>query len=200
MALSLQRNHTIVLAILLAVVAILSAATPSTAQQSSSAPAAPVLTAQAGPDAIALSWETVPGAARYELWTRPRNGEWLQLDDGKLTATSFRHANLTAATTYYYQILAVNQTGERSEWSRRVSATFAGSLVAPALMVQVAGGAFQLSWPAVAGALAYEIWERTDAYSWQQLGGAALTATSYRPYRTCHRYDLLLCHTRSQRC
>ena len=174
------RNHTIALAILLAVVAFLSTTIPSTAQQSSTPTlAAPAPTAQAGPDAVELSWEAVPGAARYELWSRPRGGDWQQLDDGNLTATTYSHTELTAATTYYYQMLAVSETDERGAWSQPVSATFAGALVAPALMVQAAAGAVDLSWPAVAGTLGYELWQRTDADSWQQLGGGALTAITY---------------------
>ena len=180
MAPSHQRNHTIALAILLAVVAILSTTKSSAAQQSSTASTlpAPVLTAQATGNAIELSWEAVDGAARYQLATRPRGGEWQYLDNGTLTATTFTHADLTAATTYAYQIHAVNESGESGDWSQRVSATFAGTLVAPALTLQAAAGAVELSWASVDGADGYQliVWSGAD---WQLLGGDTLTGPTH---------------------
>ena len=168
------------LAILFAIAAIVSTANPSAAQESSTSStlAAPVLTARASANSIELSWEAVDGAARYDLWTRPRGGDWQQLDDGDLTGTTYSHTDVTAATTYTYQMRAVSETGEASELSQRVSATFAGSLVAPVLMVQAAGDAVDLTWAPVAGAEDYEIFVWSGAGDWQQLDDGTLTGTS----------------------
>ena len=180
MALSQQRNQTIALAILLAVVIILSTTKSSAAQQSSTTSTlpAPVLTAQATDDAIQLSWEAVDGAARYQLAALPRGGEWQYLDNDTLTATTFTHTDLTAATTYSYQVRAVNESGEAGEWSQRVSATFAGALVAPALTAQAAAGAVELNWASVDGADGYQliVW---NGAKWQLLGEGTLTTTTY---------------------
>lgn len=62
---------------------------------------APALTATPGEGAVALTWNAVAGAVRYELWTWTTAGGWQQLDDGALTGTSFTHGELTAGATYH---------------------------------------------------------------------------------------------------
>ena len=177
-----RRTYMFALAILFAIAAIVSTANPSAAQESSTSSTltAPVLTARASANSIELSWEAVDGAARYDLWTRPRGGDWQQLDDGDLTDTTYSHTDVTAATTYTYQMRAVSETGEPSALSERVYATFAGSLVAPVLMVQAAGDAVDLTWAPVAGAEGYEIFVWSGAGDWQQLDDGTLTGTSHR--------------------
>ena len=176
-----RRTYMFVLAALLAIAATVSSAHPSAAQQGSTSSTlpAPVLTAQASTNAVELDWEAVDGAAYYELWSQPRGGDWQQLDDGTLTGTTYSHTDVSAATTYYYLLRAVSGTGEPGEWSQRVFATFAGSLVAPVLMVQTAGGAVDLSWEAVDGAQGYELFVWDDASDWQQLGGGTLAGTTF---------------------
>ena len=178
MALSHQRNRTIALAVLLAVVVILSTAKLSLAQESSTLPA-PALTAQAGNDAIELSWDAVDGAAHYQLAARPRNGEWQYPDNAAITATTYSHTGLTAATTYAYQVRAVSENGDTGEWSQRVSVTFAGVLVAPTLTLQASNDGFDLGWTTVSGAGAYQLFVWSGSGQWRQLGGGDLTGTTY---------------------
>ena len=103
-----------------------STSTPtSTTASTTSVLSQPVLRATAGEGAVELSWEAVTGAARYELRVWTSADDWQQLDDGVLTATDFSHTELTAGTTYHYWVRAVNESGETSEWSERVSATVA---------------------------------------------------------------------------
>ena len=86
-------------------------------------PDAPALTATAGFEQITVSWPTVTGAERYELWAW--DGAWSALHVGPfdpLTATSHTHTGLTTGRTYYYQGRAVNSAGVMSAWSAQVSA------------------------------------------------------------------------------
>ncbi len=95
-----------------------------TVSGSSQALAAPTLHAAAsGPDTIDLSWNTVAGAVRYELWTWESVNGWQQLDDGNLTGAAYRHSILNAGTTYYYSIRALAADGPPSPWSEFVNAT-----------------------------------------------------------------------------
>ena len=78
---------------------------------------APALTAQAATGAVALRWEAVAGAVRYELmvwWDGI--ADWQQIGGDNLTGTSYTHTGLAAGTTYYYTISAVNAAGETSDW------------------------------------------------------------------------------------
>ena len=91
---------------------------------SSQVPAAPTLNAAVRQmNAIDLSWNTVLGAVRYELWAWDSANGWQQLDNGNLTGTSHTHGGPTAGTTYYYTIRAVNANGAPGAWSEFVNAT-----------------------------------------------------------------------------
>ena len=108
--------------VMLAVSAILYFTDLVSAQQTSTL-SAPVLSAQAEEGMIELSWTAVTDAARYELWTWNSADGWQQLDDDSLTGTTYRHADLTLGTTYYYWVRAVSEAEETSDWSERQSAT-----------------------------------------------------------------------------
>ncbi len=84
---------------------------------------APVLTAEAGEGKVELSWGAVQGAERYEFWVWTSADGLQQLDDGAWTGTTYRHAGLTAGTTYHYIVRAVSAASETSPWSEYVAAT-----------------------------------------------------------------------------
>ena len=89
---------------------------------------APVLAAAVtGADTVALHWNAVAGAVRYELWAWESASDWQQLDDGSLTGTSFTHSELTPDTTYYYTIRALDAAGATSAWSEHTPATVPGT-------------------------------------------------------------------------
>ena len=83
--------------------------------------AVPVLTAQATEDGVELSWTTVHGATRYELWVWDSVNEWRQIGGDSLTGTTYTHTDPAAGTTYFYTIRAANADGETSAWSDYVS-------------------------------------------------------------------------------
>ena len=156
----------------------------SQAQTSSTADLdSPVLTAEAGEDAIALSWTAVTGAARYELWVWwESDTDWVQLDDGELTTTNFRHVEVAEGTTYYYLVRAVSESGELGAWSERVAVTIEAPqivLAAPILSAAAVEGGVELSWTPVAGAVGYELWAWTRWEDWQRLDDGSLSATTF---------------------
>ena len=85
--------------------------------------AAPTLTAQAGEGEVELSWGMVQGAERYELWDWTNADGWQQIGGDNLTSTTYSHTGLTAGTTHFYTVRAVNAAGETGPWSEYVSAT-----------------------------------------------------------------------------
>ena len=86
--------------------------------------AAPELTADpTGANTIELAWGEVTGAVRYELWAWDPVNDWYRLGRDSLTGTAYTHRDLTAGTTYYYQIRALDAGGAEGPWSQRVSAT-----------------------------------------------------------------------------
>jgi len=87
------------------------------------APPVPALKAEAGAGQVALTWDAVAGAVRYELWGWwDAETGWQRIDDGSLTGTTHTHSGLVAATTYYYAIRALDANGAASGWSEYASA------------------------------------------------------------------------------
>ena len=125
MAPSPKRARLTLAALLLSLVAILSSTNPSAAQQTDpdSQLPAPALTAQATDDAVALSWQSIDGAARYELQSWTEDGGWQQLSGQNLTATTFNHTAPAPGVSYYYWVRAIDAAGQPGAWSQRQSAT-----------------------------------------------------------------------------
>jgi len=105
----------------------------STPDAATFAHAKPVLSAVAAAGAVELSWTAVTGAVRYELWAWQNSVTgWQRLDDGSLTSISYTHGGLTAGTTYWYAVRAVDAGGTASAWSEYANATVSdGSALTP---------------------------------------------------------------------
>ncbi len=89
----------------------------STPTPTASALAIPALSAQATSGGVVLTWQAVPHAVRYELLTWGDKGTgWQGIGGNNLTDTTYTHTDVTAGTTYFYSIRAVNAAGEMSAW------------------------------------------------------------------------------------
>ena len=166
--------------ILLAVTAILSFTDQASAQQSSTAStlSTPTLSAQAGENGVNLSWTSVQGATRYQLWAWNSVDDWQEIGGDSLTGATFTHTDATADTTTHYTVRAVNAAGETSAWSDYASATVS-ALSTPTLTAQATENGTELSWTAATGATSYELWAWQSVNNWQQIGGDNLTDTTY---------------------
>ena len=78
-----------------------------------SAPAAPTgLTAAGGIGKINLSWNASPTATSYNVKRSTTSGGPYSLIANNVTGTSFTDSTVTAGTTYFYVVSAVNPQGE----------------------------------------------------------------------------------------
>ena len=105
--------------------------TPTPSPTVVAALAAPVLTAQASEDGVELSWTTVHGATRYELFVWDSVNQWRQIGGDSLTGTTYTYTDLVAGATYFYTIRAANADGETSAWSDQVSTATATATATP---------------------------------------------------------------------
>jgi fibronectin type 3 domain-containing protein/O-glycosyl hydrolase len=82
-------------------------------------PAAPTgVSATAGNGQVVLTWTASSGATSYNIYrSTTSGGEGSTPYKSGVTATSFTDAGLTNGTTYYYQVTAVNSTGEGAKSS-----------------------------------------------------------------------------------
>ena len=166
----------------------------------------PVLTAEATERGVALRWEAVSNAVRYDLRTwEEAEGRWLRIGGDNLTGTTYTHKDVLPGKTHYYLIRGMSAAGVPGPWSRKhlsVTALAATStptmtptstststatptatapaLQVPALTAEATVRGVVLRWEAMPHAVRYELmawWE--SGRGWQGVGGDNLTGTTY---------------------
>lgn len=95
---------------------------------------------------INLKWNSVSGAASYNLKRGTTNGGTYPATFGGLTATNYADANVTNAVNYFYVVTALGAGGESSN-SLQVTAAPLPSNQPTNIVLQTGGGQWQLSWP-----------------------------------------------------
>lgn len=124
----------------------------------STAPAAPVLAAEAlSHDKISLSWNAVDGAIKYNVYDG--NGSLIAEN---ITATSYVVTDLNPETNYCYTVTAINAKAEESEHSNKACTATDAAPVFPAptnLQATVTNGTtITLTWNTVDGAVKYNVY------------------------------------------
>ena len=118
---------------------------------------------------MTLSWDAVTGATAYQIYRADTaDGTLTRIaEDTTITDTAHTDTGLTHSTTYRYTVRTVDNVGISAD-SSEASATTRGLPAAPANLSATASGAadaFQvsLSWDAVTGATAYQIYRADTA-------------------------------------
>ncbi len=160
-------------------------ATATTAAPAPTVPAVPTgVTATGGANQVTITWPAVSGATTYNIYWATTPG--VTTASTKITsATSpYVQTGLATATTYYYIVTAVNAAGQSSASAQVSAATTAPVVTIPTAPtgITATGGANQvnISWPAVAGATAYNIYYATTSGVTKTSGAKIVNAS--RPY------------------
>jgi fibronectin type 3 domain-containing protein len=144
------------------------AATTLTPVPAPTVPAAPTsVTATGGANQVTVSWPAVTGATSYNIYWSTTSGAGTGGTRIAGVTSPFVHTPLSAGTTYYYVVTAVNAVGESAASSQTSAATNAPPPAVPAAPTSVTatGGAnlMTVSWPGVSGATSYNIyWSKTS--------------------------------------
>jgi fibronectin type 3 domain-containing protein len=126
------------------------------------APATPTqLTATAGSAGIALTWAASTGATSYNVFrSQTSGGEGTVPYSSNISSTAYTDKAVSAGSTYYYQVSAVNSVGQSAP-SAEASAMVQAPATAPATPTQLtatAGSAsIALTWAASTGATSYNV-------------------------------------------
>ena len=149
-------------------------------------PAAPAgLTATGGANSVSLTWNAVANATSYDIYWSTQPGVSRQ-NGTKIgaQANSYLQSGLSAATSYYYVVSALNGAGEGA-LSAQASASTAAAAVAAAPAVpsgvSATGGTKQVTvaWTAVAGATSYNLyWSQTSGVTTGNGNKLSLSSTS----------------------
>jgi fibronectin type 3 domain-containing protein len=115
---------------------------------------------------IAISWNSVSGAAKYKIYRSPNNGAYLEI--GESTTLSYTDTGLTPATSYHYKVTAVDDNGnESSQSDLGYTATKSNdnSLSAPTGVAASAlsSTSIAVSWNNVIGAVKYKIYRSNSS-------------------------------------
>jgi fibronectin type 3 domain-containing protein len=104
--------------------------TTASAATGTNAPSTPTgLTATAASStSMTVKFNAVTGATGYKLYWSSNNSTFTQLSS--LTSTTYTHTGLTANTTYYYKVSAVNGTAESAQSTSVSAKTSAATKVA----------------------------------------------------------------------
>ena len=146
-----------------------------------------------------LTWKTVTGAAKYEVYrARSLNGDYIKYST--VTGTSYTNTSyIENGNTYYYKVRALKSDGTAGAWSSIVSVTYraasTGTLSAPTVTGgNDAQGRPTLKWKAVTGAAKYEIYRsysRDGSYSkYSTQTSTAYTNSSYLTSGTTYYYKV----------
>ena len=151
------------------------------------------VTAVPGTNSVTLSWDAVPGAARYAV--SYHNGSGYTILTETCTATTYTAAGLTAGRTYPFLVQAfVNGQWSPFTSADHVAATPAGSTVTSTKSANVKAvpgtNSVTLSWDAVPGAARYAVSYHngsgytilTEACSATTYTAAGLTAGKTYPF------------------
>lgn len=138
-----------------------------------------------------LRWTAVTGATSYEVWifTNPNSSEYYE-NSGPLTTRSYGTRTLQAGGVYYAQVYAlVNGQWQVGSPVKLVTAqqVSIARLTNAQEEIEAFSTAGTLSWGAVPGADAYEIWIYGNAGLGvvAESGAGSLTARSYAVRRLC---------------
>lgn len=133
------------------------------------APLPPTLLEVAPDDSGAWVWWTpVPGVSQYQVFTAPApEGPYaLGLTVNSPRDTTGRLSSLTNGTPVWVAVTSLSSgfsSARSNELTVRPSAT---ALVAPTVSAINGNQAVQLSWPAVTGAISYQVLRRQDEGAW----------------------------------
>lgn len=123
-----------------------------------------------------LSWNAVPGAAKYWIYRSTDGKNFKYYDSTK--STSYTNNSTTIGTTYYYKVKAVTVIdGENITTDYSAVKSIKCTTAAPSLSISRVNGKPKLSWKSVSGATKYWIYRSTDGKNFKYYDST--TKTSY---------------------
>lgn len=143
-------------------------------------PAAPVnlsMTA-ASISSTTFGWSSVAKVTGYHVYRSVNNTDYTKLTGSTININNFTDSGLTAGTTYYYKVTAVNITGESVRSNALIVMTVPN---APQMVSEgtVTSNSIPISWSATTGASAYNVYRSTNGTDYSIVNGSGVVGTTY---------------------
>ena len=125
---------------------------------------------------VSVSWNTVPGAAKYRVFYKTGKGGWKKLGD--TTSTSYTWKSAKSGTTYAFTVRCIDAKGRSYTSDYDPNGRSIQYVAAPKIpSLSCTAGGMKISWSKVTGAVNYRVYYKTGSGAWAPL--AATTSTSY---------------------
>ena len=126
----------------------------------------PVAKAAVTDNGIKVSWNSFSGAAKYRVFRKTGNGDYVKL----ATTTSLNYVDTTAeyGKTYIYAVRALTSGGSYvGSMSQGAGVTY----MAPALKLSLSSteSGVKVTWPSLKGAAKYRIYKKNSSNKWVKL-------------------------------
>jgi fibronectin type 3 domain-containing protein len=123
---------------------------------------------------IEVTWQSVANASYYRVY-RATSASGSYESMGETYDTKYTDTNVSAGTTYYYKVIAVNGTGQSSYSSYASASPSSSSSGAPSAPTGVSASAYsnyiEVTWQSVANVSYYMIYRATSPYdSYESVG------------------------------
>jgi endo-1,4-beta-xylanase len=129
----------------------------------------------ASSSSITVGWTTVTGAASYKVYRSSTSGGAYSLI-GSPASNTYTDTGLSASTTYYYEVSAVNAGGESGQ-SGYVSVTTAPSTPTGITATAASSSSITVSWTTVTGATSYKVYRSSTSGGAYSLIGSPASNT-----------------------
>lgn len=128
-------------------------------------------------NSVTVYWSKVSGATTYLVY-RYIGGEWVRV--GKTSATSLKVTSLKANKNYYFRVRPYSsKTKVYGDYSSNLKVVTVPDTVKKPKTSSVKTNSLKLSWSAVSGATAYQIYRSTDGKNWSRVASVKSKYTSY---------------------
>ena len=128
--------------------------------------------------AVFITWNTVAGATHYNLYRSETSGGSFARIGGEIATIVYRDSDISANTSYYYQLESCNGNG-CSGRSPEVSVTTAPAIPSAPTAATQNNGAISIKWSAVAEATHYKLYRSETSEGQFDRVGDNIAATDY---------------------